>query len=491
MSAADIVVLTHGSAIELLQHYGDLFYLSRVNLIVVDECHHATKKHNYVNIFKLFYHPLEKDSRPRVLGLTATPIINVPKSITEEALEAKIKDLETTLDSKVVGFSTLGLSTEESGVICNNVTETSIFYENPPIDKSAFPCCKGIGLHKSRFKEFDQLFYLLQEYGPIVVWRYSEVLAREVSHNFYEKETVEQFTAVKNHLKTMLEHYKNITESTGGKTTKLVELENLLSKLYGTDGVENAKLDDTIGIVFVQRRIAALSLKHYFSSHMQNHTDMNESKENKSKKPIRSGLLTRKTTDVFKYLSSLQKLNDEQQEDAHNQWLHTIQDSRKVLNSLRSREINLLFATSVVEEGIDIDACSFVIVLDELQTTKTYVQMKGRARVLDASFFVFENTHVDSQKAPLTLSDANNIDSKMSSYLGTRKRFKMDDGMDALDENILFPNFLLEEECSSLSKTEEQAVIDGKFHAPNGMVSLTSSKSLVNRYCSCIPMDLQ
>lgn len=38
MSHAEIVVLTHGSALELLQHYGDMFYLARVNLLVVDEC---------------------------------------------------------------------------------------------------------------------------------------------------------------------------------------------------------------------------------------------------------------------------------------------------------------------------------------------------------------------------------------------------------------------------------------------------------------------
>ena len=33
-----------------------------------------------------------------------------------------------------------------------------------------------------------------------------------------------------------------------------------------------------------------------------------------------------------------------------------------------------MIATSVVEEGVDVDACEFVIVLDNLKTTKSYIQ---------------------------------------------------------------------------------------------------------------------
>lgn len=51
----------------------------------------------------------------------------------------------------------------------------------------------------------------------------------------------------------------------------------------------------------------------------------------------------------------MRKLSENQQDEAHKDWLHIVQDTKSVLNSLRSRDINLLFATSVVEEGeIDI-----------------------------------------------------------------------------------------------------------------------------------------
>lgn len=487
LSNSNILVLTHGSALELLQHYNDMFYFSRINLVVVDECHHATKKHSYTNIFEQFYHKLSlEDHKPRVLGLTATPIINVDKKITEKGLESKLVELESILDSKIVGFSSLGMSLEESGVLFNRRSENSIYYENivELLPSNGYPDHETIGLHKFRKKEFRQLHYLVVEYGPIVVWHYTSVLIREISRNMFEKETEEQFAKVKDHLRNISSHCKNIASSTGGKTAKLVELEKLLEKLYGDGSNKKASFEDTVGIVFVKQRISALSLKHYFNSIMLNRVEGNDSQRN----IIRSGLLTRKTTHVFKYLSSSQKLTSNMQKEALSEWLHTVQDMRGVLNSLRSREINLLFATSVVEEGVDIDACSFVIVLDELQTTKSYIQMRGRARQLDAKFFVFENSFVDSKKAPLSLNDASKIDSQVSTYLGSRRLSSMEKPNNKLFNESLFKIPTVQ---TSLSKVEEEALIKGRYHVKNGMVDLQSSKSLVNRYCSCIPMDVQ
>lgn len=42
-----------------------------------------------------------------------------------------------------------------------------------------------------------------------------------------------------------------------------------------------------------------------------------------------------------------------------------------VLDGLRIKHANVLIATSVVEEGVDVDACSFVIVFNHLHSTKT------------------------------------------------------------------------------------------------------------------------
>ncbi|EPE07388.1 dicer-like protein 2 [Ophiostoma piceae UAMH 11346] len=52
----------------------------------------------------------------------------------------------------------------------------------------------------------------------------------------------------------------------------------------------------------------------------------------------------------------------------------------KALQQFRAHQINLLIATSVIEEGIDIPACNLVICVDELTNLKAFIQRRGRAR---------------------------------------------------------------------------------------------------------------
>ena len=62
------------------------------------------------------------------------------------------------------------------------------------------------------------------------------------------------------------------------------------------------------------------------------------------------------------------------------EWLHTVKEIQKFLNGLWQKDVNDLLNTSVGKEGLDMTACSFVIFLDNLKTTKGYIQMKGQAR---------------------------------------------------------------------------------------------------------------
>lgn len=71
MAASNILVATHGAILDLFMHYGDLFQMQRINLLVVDECHYACGEHGYAQIMKNFYHPLDTNTRPRVLGLVS------------------------------------------------------------------------------------------------------------------------------------------------------------------------------------------------------------------------------------------------------------------------------------------------------------------------------------------------------------------------------------------------------------------------------------
>jgi endoribonuclease Dicer len=48
--------------------------LNQVSFIVFDEVHNAVKDHPYAFLMKSHYRLLDIESRPRIMGLTASPI---------------------------------------------------------------------------------------------------------------------------------------------------------------------------------------------------------------------------------------------------------------------------------------------------------------------------------------------------------------------------------------------------------------------------------
>lgn len=54
-------------------------------------------------------------------------------------------------------------------------------------------------------------------------------------------------------------------------------------------------------------------------------------------------------------------------------------------------EVNVLTASDVIEEGMDIQLCNLVIKFDKPNDFRSYVQSKGRARSKTSQFFLFKN----------------------------------------------------------------------------------------------------
>ncbi|PKA46582.1 Endoribonuclease Dicer like 1 [Apostasia shenzhenica] len=93
-----VLVMTAQILLNILRH--SIIKMESVHLLILDECHHAVKKHPYSLVMSEFYHTTSKEKRPAVFGMTASPV-NLKGVSSQEDCAIKIRNLESKLDSIV------------------------------------------------------------------------------------------------------------------------------------------------------------------------------------------------------------------------------------------------------------------------------------------------------------------------------------------------------------------------------------------------------
>ncbi|KYN21609.1 Endoribonuclease Dicer [Trachymyrmex cornetzi] len=141
----------------------------------------------------------------------------------------------------------------------------------------------------------------------------------------------------------------------------------------------------------------------------------------------------------------------------------------EVLKRFRIHECNLLIATSILEEGIDIPKCNFVMRYDFPKNYQSYIQCKSRARAMDALHVLLVPQEA-SKEFIWQLAQYQYIE-KTLLLKCSNKELTEDEENEADMYAAMIPHY---------------KPLDGD-DAPK--VTFNSAISLVNRYCAKLPSD--
>jgi ERCC4-related helicase len=149
---------------------------------------------------------------------------------------------------------------------------------------------------------------------------------------------------------------------------RIIKMKNELMSILSTD--PKSKI-----VIFVQNRIVAFYLETLLNEYFESiNEDFNcVSVIGVNRKRSESGTVINPT-------NSMKEMNEK-------------------LKKFNTGKTQILIGTSAVEEGLDFQSCNSVLVFTQLNTAKSYIQMKGRARMKNkaSSFKVFTND-IDTTK---------------------------------------------------------------------------------------------
>ena len=73
--------------------------MGELALLILDECHHCKKRHPANLVMQQFWHPAAPGARPRIFGMTASPVDT--KKGSKGSLQSLFAELEANLGAKV------------------------------------------------------------------------------------------------------------------------------------------------------------------------------------------------------------------------------------------------------------------------------------------------------------------------------------------------------------------------------------------------------
>ncbi|KAK5078536.1 Dicer-like protein 1 [Lithohypha guttulata] len=348
-----LVVCTPAILDQCLMHA--FLNMQDISLLVFDEAHHAKKDHPYSRLIRSYYLKCPHEHRPRIFGMTASAV----DSKGDIAITAK--NLEEILQAKIV-------TTDDGSLLSFAPKPTNVKWLYPRLRTF----CTQTDLYSNLFMKIQFCEALKQgfvfaskatvELGPWCadrVWKYvigcSAHESSRISSKFEKSQAYadlpdgertqamaaldEAFLLVRNYVHPLPQLTSEHLSS------KVIRLCEELAQHFQNN-------PNTRAIVFVEERLKALVLHDCLSQLCIPH--------------IRSGILLGIAGTNFEAIS--------------------MKHQEQMLQRFRAGLINLVFATSVADEGLDIPQCNLCVRFDLCKTTIQYMQSKGRARMKGSIF---------------------------------------------------------------------------------------------------------
>ncbi|KAH0026831.1 P-loop containing nucleoside triphosphate hydrolase protein, partial [Aureobasidium melanogenum] len=380
-----VIVSTYGVLYDALCH--GFVAMRRLSLCVFDEAHHCTKKHASNMIMQQFYRPAKFADQPvpRILGLSASPVMN--------AKAGGLEILEANMDSHAI-TPRLHRSELMQYVHIPELLKRTFESREAPDTPNSLRESLTTAIHLYKIREDPYLIEVVQTGGPDMkakvdevlmsrktyctdqlraLRKRAEVIARDISPSAaetYIQACRDKFLAgvqennalwmpelsdkEKSHLAEILTNL--CVDPVTSDTTVSFKLQLLLDILKKESG------PSFTGIVFVEQRAVVAALAEYLTSDPECSQNFNIGTfvggSNSSKKK-----------------SNIGDIND-------------LKAQQQTLDDFRIGKKNLIIATSVLEEGIDISSCQTVICFDAPLNLVSFVQRRGRARKKDSKYII-------------------------------------------------------------------------------------------------------
>ncbi|KAL8293622.1 hypothetical protein RQP46_000323 [Phenoliferia psychrophenolica] len=420
----DCLVLTAQLLLDSLAH--GFVSMSQISLMVFDEAHHAKSNHPFASILRDFYGRVpESQDRPRILGLTASPLNS------NEGL-AEAEHLQMLFDAKLVTAPDETL--QELREMVAKPTELTFKYRAPPryLPTPLFTAIhEKVVFRDAEFERFSRAAQIaLAEYGPdasdlvfhLALAKWVQKVERSadstVADAIPEPEVANKtgdadFDIIHPHAETVPPEDPDAMEQEKPKDAveedpssripdwlrevqlhksqpKLKNLSPKLQTLIKVLGAYQHASETFCGIVFVNRRVDALLIAHLLRQFSKTLPELSW---------LRVRCVTGHGTSANKSLGPRM------------QWA----EQAEILTDFGEGNCNLLVATSVVEEGLDVQPCCFVARFDLYATHISMAQSRGRARRAGSHYvlFVQEGSYSDERK----IARIREFDNKMTELL--------------------------------------------------------------------------